>query len=230
MKFSGFQPNEENIEFPTRVFSELLADFSSLAELKVFLYVFWRLERQGGTLPFLYAGQINADQAFSASLAEQPEPAPVALQAALERLDARGLLLVAKLDDGELLILLNTPRGQAALQGLASGRWRPGQPLELPVEYERQRPNLYVLYEQNIGPLTPVIADTLREAEQTYPAHWIEEAIQTAVQYNKRNWRYIEAILRRWQEGDRNDRQDRTDSEADRQRYARWDSANRKPR
>jgi DnaD/phage-associated family protein len=62
------------------------------------------------------------------------------------------------------------------------------------------RPNVYALYERHLGPLTPLVAEQLRLAERAYPRAWIEEAIQQAVQYNRRNWRYVESILRRWEE------------------------------
>ena len=58
------------------------------------------------------------------------------------------------------------------------------------------RPNIYTLYEENIGPLTALIAEELREAEETYPADWIEEAFREAVRMNKRNWKYVHAILK----------------------------------
>ncbi|PJF33740.1 MAG: hypothetical protein CUN49_17850, partial [Candidatus Thermofonsia Clade 1 bacterium] len=35
-------------------------------------------------------------------------------------------------------------------------------------------------------------------AERTYPYEWIVAAIRAAVENNRRSWRYIEAILRRW--------------------------------
>jgi len=59
--------------------------------------------------------------------------------------------------------------------------------------------SVYSVYEANIGPLTPMIADALDDAESEYPLPWILDAIQIAVERNARNWRYIEAILRRWQ-------------------------------
>jgi DNA replication protein len=59
-------------------------------------------------------------------------------------------------------------------------------------------PNIFSLYEQNIGVLTPLIAEKLSDAEKSYPAEWISEAFSLAVSGNKRNWRYIEAILKRW--------------------------------
>jgi DnaD/phage-associated family protein len=58
--------------------------------------------------------------------------------------------------------------------------------------------NIYELYEQEIGIITPKTADLLKEAEQEYPAPWIAEAIGIAVERNARNWRYCEAILKRW--------------------------------
>src|SRR5581483_2462354 len=61
------------------------------------------------------------------------------------------------------------------------------------------RPNVYALYEQHLGPLTPLLAEQLRDAERMYPRAWIEGAILQAVHYNKRNWRYVQAILADWE-------------------------------
>jgi DNA replication protein len=62
-----------------------------------------------------------------------------------------------------------------------------------------ERPNIFILYEQNIGLLSPLIADELRDAADTYPAEWIETAFREAILHNKRKWSYIRAILRRWE-------------------------------
>ncbi|GAC1481844.1 MAG: DnaD domain protein [Ktedonobacteraceae bacterium] len=67
------------------------------------------------------------------------------------------------------------------------------------VEVEVERPNIFVLYEQNIGLLAPMIADELKDAADQYPQEWIEAAFREAVQQNKRKWSYIRAILRRWE-------------------------------
>ena len=68
-----------------------------------------------------------------------------------------------------------------------------------PWEPVQNRPNIYSLYEQNIGILTPIVAEKIEEAEQKYPLQWIEEAISEAVSLNARNWRYISRILERWE-------------------------------
>lgn len=65
--------------------------------------------------------------------------------------------------------------------------------------------SLFSVYENNIGPITTVTADLLTDAEKTYPLQWILDAIKLAVENNKRNWRYCEAILKRWQADGKDD-------------------------
>ncbi|MBC7239383.1 MAG: DnaD domain protein, partial [Chloroflexi bacterium] len=60
------------------------------------------------------------------------------------------------------------------------------------------RPNIFELYEQNIGLLQPLLAQELEEAARDYPPEWIEDAFRIAVERNVRHWRYIRAILERW--------------------------------
>ncbi|HEX2912697.1 MAG TPA: DnaD domain protein [Chloroflexia bacterium] len=72
-----------------------------------------------------------------------------------------------------------------------------------------QRPDIYTLYEQNIGPLTPILSERLREAEKTYPPALIEEAFAEAVNYNRRSWAYISRILENWATNGRERNQER---------------------
>lgn len=85
--------------------------------------------------------------------------------------------------------------------GGASGRTRAYTHMETPahVQVQIERPNIFILYEQNIGLLSPLIADELKEAAEQYPIEWIEAAFREAVLHNKRKWSYIRAILRRWE-------------------------------
>ncbi len=116
------------------------------------------------------------------------------------------------------LYFLNSPRGRAAAESFAKGQWQPES--VLPAAAPPERPNLFKLYEENIGPLTPLIADALKDSEQTYPPEWVAEALETAVRNNKRNWKYVEAILRRWKEEGHAKKQDRRDAQEDGRRYA----------
>ncbi len=60
------------------------------------------------------------------------------------------------------------------------------------------RPNIFTVYEQEIGPLTPLLGDQLKDIDKTYPDGWFADAVAVAVENNKRNLGYILAIMRRW--------------------------------
>ena len=229
MTFPGFPEGKtRHIRIPEQFFRDLLLQIDDLGELKVTLYVLWRLERMEGTFHYLHFTDLLNDNHLVQSMGKDASKARSALADCLQRAVRRGTLLQAdlSLEEGqEQLIFLNSPKGRAAVEAIQRGEWRltgnPKQPLTIYAE----RPNIFKLYETNIGPLTPMIADALRDAEKTYNADWIEDAIRIAVERNKRNWRYIDAILRRWQEGGRDDqkKQDRRDTEKARRKYSDWE-------
>ncbi len=200
-KFKGFPPGKvRQIEIPAPFFSELLPLIDDLAELKVTLFCLWALRQKEGKFRCLRRRDFLDSKALMHGLAAiQPDADTEAiLDAALQRAVERESLLCAEvgLDSGtEQLYFGNTVQGRAAIRQIKAGQWKPGDPVEILPE----RPNIYTLYEDNIGLLTPIIADSLKDAEQTYPAHWLEEAVQEAVANNKRSWRYVQAILKRWE-------------------------------
>jgi len=61
-----------------------------------------------------------------------------------------------------------------------------------------EKTNIFTLYTQEIGLLTPTIADAIEDWEKDVPEQWMKDAITEAVKNNARNWKYVEAILRRW--------------------------------
>lgn len=215
--FSGFPPGKiRNVSLPEPVFTELVPLIDDLAELKLTLHVLWRLGRQQSKVRYFRYADLVSDHVLLSGLGDAPaEP----LRRALKRAVERGTLLRAKAavgDTSEELYFANTPRGRAAVEAIARGEWPDG--LE-----SAGRSNIFTLYEQNIGLLTPLITDELREAEREYPAAWIEEAFREAVSSNKRSWRYIRAILEHWRtEGRRGDEAGRRITEADRRRYTEW--------
>src|SRR4051794_28785524 len=91
---------------------------------------------------------------------------------------------VAALDDkplqpGESVLASATWLAQvlAATAAATNGNGNGAHPPELPVLRVRaQRPSIYSLYEQNVGLLTPLLAEQLGEAERRYPPDWIEAA------------------------------------------------------
>ena len=68
----------------------------------------------------------------------------------------------------------------------------------LNTDEEVANPNIFILYENNIGLISAMIADQLKDAEAEYPNDWFAPAIQEAVNNNARSWSYVKAILARW--------------------------------
>ena len=207
--FDGFGGDESFTPLPDSFFRRLLNEISDADELKVTLYLLWRLTNIEGAYHTLCRSEMLEDERFLAGLGE------AGLDAGLEKAVRRGSLLRVE-GSGGGFYLLNTPRGRAAAQAMARGDWRESARVSPPPPADK--PNIFKLYEQNIGPLTPMIADMLRDAEKTYPEAWIEEAMAEAVRQNKRNWKYVEAILKRWKDEGRGQKQDRPDTDEDRRR------------
>ena len=211
--FSGFPPGKvRSASIPEPVFTELIPLIDDLAELKLTLHVLWRLGQQRGRVRYLRQADLASDRVLLSGLGNPPEEA---LRAATARAVERGTLLRVEATIGEAteeIYFANTPKGRAAVEAIARGEW--------PSDLESAgRPNIFTLYEQNIGLLTPLIADQLRAAEETYPEEWVEDAFREAVSLNKRSWKYILAILERWQAEGRGADSGKRPKEADRRRY-----------
>ena len=119
---------------------------------------------------------------------------------------ARSRKIVKELQGGELVpaSMLNIEQehiervnDKSTIAGILTATHTYDTPQHIQIQIER--PNIFVLYEQNIGLLSPLLADELKDAADQYPAEWIEAAFREAVQHNKRKWSYIRAILRRWE-------------------------------
>jgi DnaD/phage-associated family protein len=227
--FAGFPEGKVPLTpIPNRFFKELLPAIDDLDEFKITLYAFWALNQKEGRFRYLSMEEMADDPLLMEGLKADNRTPLEALTAALERAVARGTFLKVNVDfeQGEdSFFFLNSAKGRAAIDSIESGDWQPSGDPSTPISLAYERPNIYTLYEQNIGPLTPMIAEQLREAEKEYPADWIEEAIRIAVTNNVRKWRYIEAILMDWHNRGKDERKDRGDTEKARRRYIEGDFA-----
>jgi DnaD/phage-associated family protein len=220
--FNGFPAGKVRLTpIPAPFFTDLLPAIDHLGEMKVTLYAIWFLEQLEGNFRLIQRKDFCSDERFMSGLSRDERAAQTLLDDSLERAVLRGTLLKAEItyaDGTQDFFFLNSPRGRAAVKALSKREWLPNADTHQPVALNLERPNIFRLYEEHIGPLTPMIADALREAEKTYSPEWIEDAVRIAVENNVRRWRYVEAILRSWQEEGRDD-QDQRGTAKDRRRY-----------
>src|SRR6266702_3044024 len=93
---------------------------------------------------------------------------------------ARSRKIVKELQGGELVpgSMLNIEREQKEQESerrLFAGMYTESRSYDTPqhIQVQIERPNIFVLYEQNIGLLLPLLADELKDAADQYPADWI---------------------------------------------------------
>jgi len=204
-QFTGFPARMQFTSVPNFFFSTLLPQISDIAELKTTLHIFEVLYRKRGYPRFTTYRELLNSKSLVSSLKETAKAPDEALRNALKMATKRGTILHLALDrDGETedIYLLNTEQNREIATKIQSGELNlKGLKVEgkTPIEIEtEEQPDIFTLYEQNVGMLTPMVADELREAEKLYPAAWIKDAIKEAVALNKRKLKYIMAILEHW--------------------------------
>jgi len=194
-RFGGFPPRADYSAVPTLLLTKVMAEIKDIAELKVTLYVVQTIYHKKGYPRFVTFKELASDPVLLDGLEGGAKAPAEVLRQAVNRAVARGTLLRTTAGTRELLVV-NDEAGRRSLPRLAGETPQATSPAV--GESASVRPNIFTLYEQNIGMLTPMIAEDLRAAEKEYPEQWIEDAFKEAVALNKRNWRYIARILENW--------------------------------
>lgn len=219
-EFQGFPgASARSTPIPNLFFTGLLPVIDDLAELKVTLAMFWRLSWKKGYPRFVTLKELEGDSELLVGLAGDGPDRTQALKRGLGKALARHTFLALELErDGvpEYLYFLNTETDRLAIDRVQRGQVDLGAlPRAVPVAQEQERRDIFSLYEQNIGLLSPLIIEELKEADEQYPQAWIVEAFREAVRLNNRRWKYVRTILERWKaEGRPHGRPERNPQEA----------------
>jgi DNA replication protein len=176
-QLSSSQRKSDFVALPDPFFTQVMPKIQNLAELKVVLYVAYLILRKPDSGTQRSECSVTYKELKAEGCRLSPELSEETLRRALDSAVEHGALLHSTLN----------------INGMLEDVY------SLTVD-SRQPPaiNIFVLYEQNIGIITPLIAEELKEAEKLYPLQWIEEAFKESVTLNKRSWRYIARILERW--------------------------------
>lgn len=204
MAFSGFPRGVRSTPVPNPLFGELLEQIEDLAELRCTLRLVWLLHRKKGSRRWVSERELMSDRALLKASSAGGRNAEAEVRRGLQLAVQRGTVLPSREGSSPERYTLNTEEGRRALEAGPDDA-RPVDNGTTPWEGTRERPNIYGLYEDNIGMLSPMIAEELKDAEERYPQPWIEEAIREAVRANRRSWRYVSAILERWEREGRRD-------------------------
>jgi DNA replication protein len=194
------------VRVPFAFLEEVAPEITSMEEMQVSLAVFRLVSGLEGDETPIAERMILRDAALRRSLRRDGIAADAdnRILQGVELAVGRGTLLRFAAVRGSretLWYYVNTPVNRATVASMQRGALAPPaivwEGLTAPT-INVDQPNAFRMYEQNIGPLTPLIADQISRAIEEYPGDWIEDAIAEAVTYNRRSWRYILRILENW--------------------------------
>jgi len=195
------------IEVPEALLSEIAPLIRDVGELQLILAVVRMGTERGGVDQPVSREELNRDPGIQRAFQVEGtmRDSAESIERSLELAVARGVVIKLRVIDGDaerIWYFLNTLQNAARVRAMTNGTESPPKTLwatGAPPRVEAERPTVFRLYEQNIGPLTPLVAQRLLDALEVYPPGWIEDAVAEAVGYNKRSWRYISRILENWQ-------------------------------
>lgn len=186
---------------PNLLFSEWLPATQDLAQVKIALHIFYLLSQKKNSPRFVTLEELRGDATLMRSLDFKDEN----LTRGLEQAVASGALLQAEAD-GAAWYFFNTPESRRALEKIQNGELKFAADVRVAHDDVQETPNIFKLYEQEIGMLTPIIADELKEAEADYPPEVILDAFRIAAENNVRSWKYVSKILLDWTRKNKNEK------------------------
>ena len=212
MAFNVFPRDTLYTPTPDPLFGPLLEEIHDIAELKVTLRGLWLLHHKRQSVRAVALDEFLADTTLLRGLrpasdsgdsesAQEPGGAAEEIRRGLRLAVRRGVFLAHEAGPGKVYFALNNDAGRRVIARMKQTGEEPSDGAfgadEAPAGMQ-ERPNIFALYENIIGLISPIMAERLKEAEERYPPGWIREAFEIAELENKRSWQYIDAILKRW--------------------------------
>ena len=177
---------------PNAVIAALLDDDTDKVTITLVLRTLWWLERSRDYPRSVRSSDLRADRMLASKLGPRFDDA-------LDSAVSRGILLASDSSaNGD--IFLNTESSARLISNASGGMNEPVGDWDIAADGQRPA-DAFRAYEQNIAPLTPMIRDQVSRALQDFTDEQIVDAISIAVENESRNWSYIAAVLRKWQQG-----------------------------
>ncbi|MGE5141228.1 MAG: DnaD domain-containing protein [Rudaea sp.] len=197
-RFEGIPAGRVEVTpLPNLVLTQLLPEIDDLAEAQVTLHIFYLLYRKKGSPRYVTLSELRGDPVLGRALSQSGQPFEAALDHALLKATQRGSLLQCA-SDGEDWYFFNTAESRRAIERLERAGPGGDKPVRQIVPAAAEPPNVFRLYEQYIGVLTPVIAEELKAFAEEIPPDVILDAFRYANENGKRTWSYVRKILLNW--------------------------------
>ena len=164
VEFQGFPSGVRATPVPDPFLGVLLEGINDIAELKVTLRAFWLAAQRKRPLSAVPLDEFLNDRVLVEGLKGHDRSPQDAILRGLDAAVRRRTLLRLAGERGAVLFAVNSEPNRRAI-----GTGQPAEGSRVPegsgLPYEpanRARPNIYALYENNIGTMTPAVAEQTR--------------------------------------------------------------------
>lgn len=198
-RFIGFVSGKSRqFIMPEEFFTLILPTIDDLDELKLLILLIQTLNlSESGPAHFSLEQLSNQPEFLNYFDGESGR-----VNAAMHKAVEDGMVLKFEADGSEPFYFVNTNKARALIAQLQQGSLKSVDIIAAGTFTEPR--TIYQMYEENIGIITPMMAEILKADETEFPADWIADAIKIAVERNARNWKYVHAILDSWKKEGRN--------------------------
>jgi len=209
---------------PDPILGVVVDQIEDICVLKTLIRIVWLYYKKQGFPRFLTLRDISSDYTIRNTLTRYRQATQEDLVEILDQIVSIGVIINAPVSRDEksgYVYILNTEEGRRAEKLIYDGSVDFGKldivdDLIVNEDFGQNTSvlvqNIFKLYEQNIGVITPIVSEELKDAETIYPGEWISEAFRESALLNKRSWRYVEAILKRWKTEGKQDGKSRGDT------------------
>jgi DnaD/phage-associated family protein len=197
----GFPRGVQFTPVPNPLLASLLEEIDSLDELKVVLRTIHGLHKQRKVPASIGFEDLFSDRTVAAMLNASGTDLENIVESAVKSASTHGILLIVEGDSGDRRIYLNTEPVRRALvrDGIKLSPKKSRTPETwADTQAAGQKLDAITFYEQNIAPVTSLVAENIHAALEQHPEDEVLLAIRKAAEANARSWNYIAAVLRRW--------------------------------
>lgn len=218
MKFDGFPDQGRFVSIPNLCFSFLLEKLEDIATLKLAFRIIFLIQQEPGKVRFVTMNSMLTDSSLVSAIGcSNTNDFERIVRSGVQHCMDLGIFLKTLVEDNgcmEELLFLSSDHNRGIIRKIQNGEIvLPKLPGASPIPEYAPQPNVFQIYEESIGILTPLIAERLKELEVEFPEPWIYAAIKEASIQNRMRLSYIEGILRRWRQDGRGHRTSRGNSE-----------------
>ena len=220
-RFDGFPSGRPVTPVPQAVLRDLAPAMSDPAELVVTLYAVEAISRVRRYPRRVGCRDLRESRALIETLAGLCAPREVdeAFVDGLSAAAERGTLLLGRSVVGGVWtewVALNDADGRRAMESAAM----PSAELQVSGR-ESALSSVPEIWQSAFGtPMPPILAEELKAAESRFGVAWLHDAFAEAAANGVRSWRYVQAILERW-ESEGRERGGRDDGDATNRAAAR---------